>query len=155
MPPTATLHHTATDTWATFVLAGEVFALKVEDVQEVLMDQPLTPVPLAPQHIVGLLNLRGNIMPAIDLRTRLRFPPLETEQEGNSLLVVKLQDRLISLLVDEIGDVLELPSDAWRDTPETVAAEHRDFVFGICPVDRVVVLGLSVNAVVADGDSTY
>ena len=57
--------------WATFRLAGEVLALRVEDVQEVLMVQPLTPVPLAPAHIVGLLNLRGSIMPAIDLRRRL------------------------------------------------------------------------------------
>lgn len=61
--------------WATFFLDDEVFAISAEDVREVMMEQPLTPVPLAPDHIMGLLNLRGQIMPAIDLRKRLQFLP--------------------------------------------------------------------------------
>lgn len=87
-------------TWATFFLSGEMFAVPVEHVQEVLMDQPLTPVPLAPRHIRGLLNLRGQIMPAIDLRRRLDFPPRADDASG-SILVVKTSTQLISMLVDQ------------------------------------------------------
>lgn len=137
--------------WATFFLHGEMFGLRVEDVQEVMMDQPLTPVPLAPEHVVGLLNLRGQIMPAIDLRVRLHFPP-RGEGQGSSLIVIRSQGASLSLVVDEIGDVLELPTTSWRDPPDTLAAQHRGFVRGICPIERNVVLALNVEALIGDED---
>jgi purine-binding chemotaxis protein CheW len=136
--------------WATFTLNGEVFALRVHDVQEVLMYQALTPVPLAPDYIVGLLNLRGQIMPAIDLRRRLHFPP-RGDAQGASLLVLESQGVLMCIVVDEIGDVLELPSSGWQAAPDTLAAQHRGFLFGICPLDKQVVLGLHVDGLLGEG----
>jgi purine-binding chemotaxis protein CheW len=138
--------------WATFFLHGEMFALRVEDVQEVLMHQPLTPVPLAPDHIVGLLNLRGQVMSTVDLRSRLHFPP-RAEGAACSLLVLNATEGLLSVVVDEIGDVLSLPTAAWREPPDTLATRHRGFVFGICPIDGHVVLGLTVTRLSADDDS--
>jgi purine-binding chemotaxis protein CheW len=140
-----------TGKWATFFLAGEMFALRVEDVQEVMMDQPLTPVPLAPDHIVGLLNLRGQIMPAVDLRCRLQFEP-RVEGAQSRMIVLKTHGVSLSLVVDDIGDVLELPAAGWRDTPDTLSAEHRGFVFGICPIERHVVLGLNVEGLIGDDE---
>jgi purine-binding chemotaxis protein CheW len=140
----------ATRKWATFSLAGELFALRVEDVQEVLMPQPLTPVPLAPAHIVGLLNLRGQIMPAVDLRRRLGFAPRDDAKPG-SLLVLMAEERLISVVVDDIGDVLELPTGDWRPPPQTLAEPHRAFVFAICPIEDQMVLGLRVESISGDG----
>ena len=137
--------------WATFFLSGEMFALRVEDVQEVLLHQPLTPVPLAPEHVVGLLNLRGQIMSAVDLRTRLHFPPREAGAPF-SLLVLNTHEGLLSVVVDEIGDVLSLPTAGWREPPDTLAARHRGFVFGICPIDKQLVLGLKVAGL--SGDET-
>jgi purine-binding chemotaxis protein CheW len=138
--------------WATFFLSGEMFALRVEDVQEVLMHQPLTPVPLAPEHIVGLLNLRGQVMSAVDLRKRLHFPPRPPETVTH-LLVVKGREGLMSVVVDEIGDVLTLPTSGWCAPPDTLAERHRGFVFGICPIEKHVVLGLRVMALSGDEDS--
>jgi len=135
--------HVQGEKWATFWLAEEIFALRVEDVQEVLMQQPLTPVPLAPEHVVGLLNLRGQIMPAIDLRRRLQLP--ERGEAGWFLLVLKSEDRSFAVVVDQIGDVLELPVADWRPPPPTLAAAHRSFVFAICPSESHVVLGLRVE----------
>jgi purine-binding chemotaxis protein CheW len=137
--------------WLTFWLAGEMFGLRVEDVQEVLMQQPLTPVPLAAEHIVGLLNLRGQIMQAIDLRRRLHFPP-RTDGGNSSLMVVKQDENFVSLLVDDIGDVLELAPEDWREPPDTLAAQHRGFVLGICPIENHVVLGLRVESLSGDTD---
>lgn len=135
--------------WATFYLNNEMFALPVEDVQEVMMYQPLTPVPLAPDHIVGLLNLRGQIMPAIDLRRRLHFEVRPASEDSN-LLVLKTRDGLISVVVDQIGDVLELPASDWRAPPETLAIRHRAYVSQVCPIENEVVLGLKVDALSAD-----
>jgi purine-binding chemotaxis protein CheW len=139
--------------WATFFLNGEMFALRVEDVQEVMMHQPLTPVPLAPEHVVGLLNLRGQVMSTVDLRTRLHFPP-RAEGSPCSLLVLNAAEGLLSVVVDEIGDVLSLPTASWREPPDTLAARHRGFVFGICPIDGHVVLGLTVTRLSADDESS-
>jgi purine-binding chemotaxis protein CheW len=137
--------------WATFLLAGEMFAIRVEDVREVLMDQPLAPVPLAPAHIVGLLNLRGQIISAIDLRRRLGFPPREPGQ-APKLLVLSSRGTPVSVVVDEIGDVLTLPQADWRPPPDTLAASHRDFVSGICPIEGHMVLGVKVAKLSADDE---
>jgi purine-binding chemotaxis protein CheW len=137
--------------WATFFLNGEMFALPVEDVQEVMMHQPLTPVPLAPEHIVGLLNLRGQVMSTIDLRKRLHFEP-RPDGAPCSLIVVNANEGLVSVVVDEIGDVLSLPTVAWRDAPDTLNAKHRGFVFGICPIEKHVVLGLKVAGLSGDDE---
>jgi len=137
--------------WLTFYLAGEMFGVRVEDVQEVLMQQPLTPVPLAADHIVGLLNLRGQIMQAVDLRRRLHFP-LRPEGESSSLMVVKQDDNFVSLVVDDIGDVLELPPESWRAPPDTLSAQHRGVVLGICPIENHIVLGLRVESLSGEND---
>jgi len=139
-----------TGKWATFLLAGEMFALEVENVQEVLMEQPLTPVPRAPEHIVGLLNLRGQIITAIDLRRRLHFPPREAGQ-SSKLLVVTASGSQFSVVVDDIHDVLDLPPELWRPSPETLDQRHRAFVRGICPIEGAMVLGLDVEALGEDG----
>jgi purine-binding chemotaxis protein CheW len=136
--------------WVSFTLAGEVFALRVHDVQEVMMAQPLTPVPLAPEHIVGLLNLRGQIMPAVDLRRWLHFAPREAGADSR-LIVLKTHGESLSLVVDAIGDVLDLPEVDWRDPPDTLAARHRGSVVGICPIEGCVVLGLDVRGLLGDG----
>jgi purine-binding chemotaxis protein CheW len=142
-------HIVETGQWATFFLAQEQFAVPVEEVQEVLLSQPLTPVPLAADTIVGLLNLRGAIMPAIDLRTKLgfeRLPPTGTQK----FLVLKTTEGLVSIVVDEIGDVFELAGDGWRSVPDTLEATHRKAVFGIYPMDGHMLLGIKTQVVCAD-----
>ena len=139
------------DKWATFSLHGEVFALRVEDVQEVMMYQALTPVPLAPDHVVGLLNLRGQIMAAVDLRRRLGFPTRGVQQPS-SMLLLKRNGVLISLVVDDIGDVLEIPTADWLEPPDTLHGGHRTFILGICPIDTHVVLGLNVEGLIGDDE---
>lgn len=131
--------------WATFHIGDELFALNVADVQEVVMQQPLTPVPLAPEHIVGLLNLRGQVMPAVDLRRCLALPPTPAPPSAK-LLVLKTTDGPTSVLVDEIGDVLTLPAAGWRPAPDTIAVSHRRAVTGIYASEGRIVVGLNVEA---------
>jgi purine-binding chemotaxis protein CheW len=145
------MNQTATGQWATFHLGGEQFALPVEEVQEVLVKQPLTPVPLAPPEILGLLNLRGAIMPAIDLRRRLGFPDAAVSEP--KLLVLKGEEGPLSVVVDDIGDVFELEGAGWRSVPDTLEAVHRDFVFGVFPLESQVLLGLRLNLLTSEGQS--
>jgi purine-binding chemotaxis protein CheW len=134
---------------ATFFVAGEMFGIDVKDVQEVLMAQEVTPVPLAPAHVVGLTNLRGQILPALDLRTRLGIEP-RSEDAERSNLVVKTSEGPVSLVVDEIGDVIELPSNAWRDVPETVSPMQRQFVRQIVTLEGRIMLRLDLARIMED-----
>lgn len=140
---------TETGQWATFFLNQEQFAVPVEDVQEVLLSQPLTPVPLAPREIVGLLNLRGAVMPAIDLRVQLGLEAIG-DAADHKMLVLNTGEGLVSIVVDDIGDVFELPGEGWRPAPDTLAAAHREAIFGIFPMDGQMILGLKTTAVCAD-----
>lgn len=137
--------------WATFYLDDEIFAVSAEDVQEVMMPQPLTPVPLAPSHVLGLLNLRGQIMPAIDLRRRLRFEARDPSRP-QVFLVVKSEDSLVSVVVDGIGDVLDLDEESWAPPPETLDAQHKKYIFGIVALESSVVSGLRVQMLSADDE---
>lgn len=139
--------------WSTFFLAGEMFGFPVMGVQEVMNDQPITPVPLAPAHVVGLLTLRGEIMSAIDLRRLLGCAP-RPDGKRAKLVIIRGEGRRVGLIVDAIGDVLELPPTDWQAPPETMPAEQRRFVIGIHPIEEQLVIGLDVGAVLSDGLAT-
>ncbi len=131
--------------WSTFYVADELLAVRVEDVQEILMPQALTPVPLAPSHVLGLLNLRGQVMPVLDLRPRLGFPPAAAEGRGR-LMVLTNDAEPYAVMVDEVGDVIELGRQSWLPVPPTLAAARREHVFGINPIEHRIVLGLRLAA---------
>lgn len=135
--------------WSTFMLGDETFALRVDDVQEVLMLPPITPVPLAPPHVVGLVNLRGQVMPALDVRGRLACPP-RTPNAREKLIVLHVKGQLVSMVVDEIGDVVELEPELWQPVPETLPLDQRYYVAGLYPLDGKLVLGLKMPALIAD-----
>ena len=111
--------------WCTFLVAEGLYGLDVARVHEVLRPQPLTRVPLAPPSVAGLLNLRGQIVPAVDLRTLFGLAPLTTP---GGLVVVRGDDGLTALVVDAIGDVR-------RPEGARVPLEHGDGdPFRICTV---------------------
>ena len=119
---------------ATFFVDDEMFGVDVTEVQEVLVGQAVTPVPLAPPYIAGLTNLRGQIMPTFCLRRRLGIAPRDPKLAVANL-VVTTPEGPVSLIVDDIGDVLEIDPSGWRDAPDTVSSRHRHFVRRIYPID--------------------
>lgn len=124
----------------TFYLGEQFFGLDVLKVQEIVTQQPLTHVPLAHPMIRGLINLRGQIVTAIDLRCRLKMPPLPAERVPVNV-VVETDDGAVSLLVDEIGDVLEVTADQFERPPETLQGVARELIRGTYKLsDRLLVL---------------
>ncbi len=115
--------------FCTFMLDGLFFGLEVNKVQEVIRYQEMTPVPLASQMVKGLINLRGQIVTAIDLRRRFGL----RERSGEDLpmnVVIRTDDGPISLLVDEIGDVLEVDAEAFERPPEMLRGNARELIRG-------------------------
>jgi purine-binding chemotaxis protein CheW len=116
--------------FCTFYLDNHMFGVKVEQVQEVFRYQEMTKVPLAPPVVRGLINLRGQIITAIDLRQRLGMEPLPEDKLPMNV-VVRTKDGVVSLLVDEIADVLEVSEEAHERPPETIPDEVRQLVLGV------------------------
>ena len=140
----------ATCQLCTFLLDRRWFAVPVDDVQEVLRFQEMTRVPLAPKAVVGLINLRGRIVPAIDLRTRLELPPRANGCRPMNV-VVRTIDGPKALLVDEIGDVLELANDTFEPSPHTVRGPARDLIRGTYKQSNALIHVLDVSKTVTCG----
>ena len=133
--------------FATFRVDGDHFGVDALDVQEVLRFQPMTTVPLAPPDVRGLINLRGQVVVALDLRRRLGRPPRDDHAPMN--VVVRTEHGPVSFLVDEIGDVLEVDTDRLEAPPETVAARGRDLLAGIHTMPDRLLLVLDVERTAA------
>jgi purine-binding chemotaxis protein CheW len=132
--------------YSTFFVAGLYFGIEVLEVQEVLRYQQMTPVPLAPGVIEGLINLRGQIVTAIDMRRRLKVEP-RAPGETPMNMVVRSEDGAVSLLVDEIGDVIEAPPDSFEPPPETMRSEQREIIESVCKLDDRLLLVLNTERV--------
>lgn len=125
-------------TLATFQVAHLHLALDVESVQEVLRRQEVTPVPLAPGSVEGLINLRGQIVTALDPADPLGVTASGTRQTA---LIVRVGDELAALLVDDVGDVIEVPSEQLAPIPETLVAPLSELAANVVVgADEVVVV---------------
>lgn len=115
--------------FTTFYIAGHLYGIAVLRVQEVTGALPIAQVPLAPKFVCGLINLRGQISTAISLRELFQIYDNVPEDQMN--VVCRINDVLISFLVDSVGDVLELDSKDFESAPETVPDGIRRFIEGV------------------------
>jgi purine-binding chemotaxis protein CheW len=120
----------ASQQFCTFLLDGYLFGVPVPQVQEVIRFQPMTPVPLAPGAVEGLINLRGQIVVAIDLRRRLGLGNRPAGELPMNV-VVRTADSVVSLLADEIGDVIEVEESTFEAAPETLRGAVRFLILGV------------------------
>jgi purine-binding chemotaxis protein CheW len=126
---------------ATFHVGDLYFGIDVQKVQEVLRFQETTRVPKAPPVIRGLINLRGQIVTAIDMRTRLGLPvrPLDSTPMN---VVIRTAEGPLSLLVDEIGDVVEVCAEQFESAPANLPEPQRETLRGVFKLERELLLVL-------------
>ena len=134
--------------FCTFYLEDQLFGLDVLCVQEVVRQQSFTRVPLAHRVVRGLSNLRGQIVTALDLRRRLDLPDLDESHEPMNV-VVQTDEGPVSLLVDGIGDVLELPDEQFERPPETLRGPARDVIQGAYKLPSRLLTILDMNKIVS------
>jgi len=139
---------------STFHVGKYLFGVDVSLVQEVVRLQQMTPVPLAAAEIAGLINLRGEVLTAIDLRARLGLPPRDLDSPAAVEpvnVVIRVDDEPVSLLVDEIGGVLEVSQVPFEQTPSTVDERVRDLLLGAYTLPDRLLLALNARRVLAVG----
>ncbi|MBT0771381.1 chemotaxis protein CheW [Kineosporia sp. J2-2] len=137
---------------STFHVGSYLFGVEVALVQEVVRMQTFTPVPLAPPEVAGLINLRGEVLTAIDVRARLGLPPSGSERPQVNV-VVRVDDEPVSLLVDEIGGVVEVSQIPFESTPSTVDAQVGSLLLGAYTMPEKLLLALDARALLAFDES--
>ena len=137
----------ATKQLCTFELDNHLFGVEAQCVQEVIRYQEMTCVPKAIPAVVGLINLRGQIVTAIDLRTRLDLRPRELDRKPMNV-VVRSDDGAVSLLVDQIGDVIEVNDASFEEPPDTLGGTARSLIKGAYKLDNRLLLLLDCDLAV-------
>lgn len=133
--------------YATFEVDNQLFGLDVAKVQEVLSFDEYTPVPLAPTSVGGLFNLRGQVIAAVDFRVQLGLPPRDTTRPAMNV-IVRTQDEPVSLLVDRIGEVVDLNDTDFEPPPDTLTGHSRDLITGAFKLDGRLMLALDTTRAV-------
>jgi len=138
----------------TFCVDDLLFGVDLNVVQEVIRLQDITPVPLAPTVVEGLINLRGQIVTAIDMRKRMGLLP-QSNRAAAINIVVRHEDGILSLLVDDIGDVVDVDQSAFEMPPATLAPASRVLIDGVYKLEsRLLLLLNTQRAVRVDPQST-
>jgi purine-binding chemotaxis protein CheW len=141
-----------TSQFCTFYLDKLLFGIELKGVQEVIHSAEMTAVPLAPGVVSGLINLRGQIVTAVDLRRRLELnPPPEGAISMN--VIVRSDDGAVSLRVDEIGDVVEVEEGSFEPPPETLKGTIRSVILGVHKLDDRLLHVLDTEKACQIGDA--
>lgn len=134
--------------YCTFYLDRYYFGIEVEQVQEIIRFQEITPVALAPEVVKGLINLRGQIVTAVDLRRLLELPE-RSEDEDPMNIVVRTPLGAFSLLADRIGDVLELTDSSFESPPDNLSGMARELIQRAYKLDGTLLLTMAIDKLVS------
>ena len=129
--------------FVTMTIAGQLFGIPTEEIQDAHILESITRIPLAPQEIEGALNIRGKIVTAVSLRKRLGLPPRDSDGRNMSI-VVEYKGELYSLLIDTIGDVLSLSDKSFEKNPPTLDSRWREISAGVYRLDDQLMIMTNV-----------
>lgn len=132
--------------FVTMYIENQLFGIPVLEVQDIVIPEKITAVPLAPPEIAGLINLRGRIVTVVDLRKRLGLPPLDSDKPRMSVTIER-GNELYTLLIDRIGDVVYLSNQNLERNPPTLNPMWQRFSSGVFRLDKQLMVVLDVAAV--------
>lgn len=142
------IHDTVKTTkYATFSIGGETFGVEALNVQEIVLYQRMTKVPHSAEYILGLINLRGQIVTAIDLRYRLTGKKIEITEESMNF-ILKTEQGTCSVIVDDVGDVMDIGENIMEPAPETMDKRMRQYVDKICKLEDRLLCILDIEKIV-------
>lgn len=117
--------------WVTFQLDREMYGVNVMQVREVLRYSDIAPVPGAPAYVLGIINLRGNVVSVIDTRMRFGLPPSEIT-DNTRIMIIESERQVVGILVDSVAEVVDLNTNEIDDTPNVGTEESAKFICGVC-----------------------
>lgn len=133
----------------TFLLNDQEYGLEIFKIKEIRGYAPITPIPSVPPHVRGVMNLRGTILPVIDLRMRFHLPAIEYNK-FTVIVIATIRDKTVGLLVDAVCDVLMVAHDAMREAPDFGAAVDTRFIHGVFESREHLAVALDLEELLSD-----
>lgn len=130
--------------WVTFSLADETYGIKVMQVQEVLKMTEIAPVPGAPDYVLGIINLRGNVVTVIDTRKRFGLMPKEAD-DSTRIVIIEANNQVVGILVDSVAEVVELDADSIEIAPTVGNEETSKYIQGVFSRDDGLVILIELS----------
>jgi len=139
------------DQFVTFALEGEEYGVEILKVQEIIGYQGFTKVPNVPSFVKGVINLRGSVVPVVDLR--IKFSMAEKEYDNFTvILILEVKGRIIGAIVDAVSDVVNLSKQEIQATPDFSSGVRVDFITGMGRKDDKLIIMLDIDKVLSDGE---
>lgn len=129
-----------------FLVGGQDYSVDIMSVREIRGGAKATSLPHSPEYVCGVINLRGTVLPIMDLAKRLGMPT-ETDSNRNVIIVVAIGERTVGLMVDAVSDILAIPEEEMQPPPEMPADNERNFVSALTIVEGRMIRILDLNAV--------
>ncbi len=131
-----------------FVIGKELFGVDILMVQEIIRETPITPIPNSPDFIEGVINLRGNIIPVIDLRKRLNLREGTAPPGQTWIMILNVNGRITGFIVDSVTQVLKVPSNSIKPPPDIVVSGlQSQYITGVCRIDKRLLILLDFNRI--------
>jgi purine-binding chemotaxis protein CheW len=134
--------------YLSFVLAGGEYALPIRTVREIVAMVPITPVPCMPEHILGVINLRGRVIPITDLRAR--FGLMSADEAPSIIIIVEMEDTVVGLAADRVSEVLQVPMEEIVPPPTFGTDVDTRSLLGLAKMDGRIRLLLDIAHVLGD-----
>lgn len=135
--------------WVTFHLESEKYGIKVMQVQEVLRLTEIAPVPGAPHYVLGIINLRGNVVTVIDTRRRFGLPEVESTEESR-IVIIEADNNVVGILVDSVAEVVDLKISDIESAPNVGNDESSKYIQGVSSRDNELLILVDVNKLLSD-----
>jgi purine-binding chemotaxis protein CheW len=137
--------------WVTFQLGDETFGVNVMQVQEVLRVTEIAPVPGAPDYVLGIINLRGNVVTVLDTRKRFGMPP-QDPGESSRILIIESADNVVGILVDSVSEVVYLRGSEIEPAPNVGNEESSRFIQGVCNRNEQLLILVDLNKLLTEDE---
>ena len=134
--------------YLTFSLEKEVYGIEITKIREIIGIQKITHVPKTPEFVEGVINLRGKVVPVVDLRKKFGLPASEYTRE-TCIIVVEVHDSLMGVIVDTVIEVARIPMDAFNEVPSFGGSVPIEYIQGICQSGGKVVIVLDIESVLS------
>lgn len=135
--------------WVTFHLAGETYGVNVMQVQEVLRYTEIAPVPGAPHYVIGIINLRGNVVTVIDTRNRFGLPPGEIA-DNTRIVIIEAEKNVVGILVDSVAEVVYLRLSEIETAPNVGNDDSAKFIQGVCHKNNELLILIELDKLITD-----
>ena len=135
--------------WITFHLGREVYGVEVKQAREILRINNILPVPGAPDYVLGITNIRGNVVTVIDGRKRINLPEIE-HTESTRMIVLEDNDEIAAIVVDNVEDVIDLPESSFDSNPKLKTGQDSPYITGVVSYPEGLIIVLSAQKFITE-----